>query len=126
MTEPAPAREVVPDPSARAEVAAASAMVVDGAARAYRPIAARQYLWIAGAAIVLLVVDRFDDLVPRRWQALVQTIVQQIDEVLAEFLRGQLSVMLVLAVYYAIALSLLVGLRHPRAAYVASPLYRDD
>ena len=267
MTQQAPAGGVVPDPSPRAEVAAGDARVVDGAPRLHRPIAARQYLWIAGAAIVLvlalhwlgpvltpfligailaylgtpmvdtlerrgvhrgvgttltvlvfgilltalfvvlvplvqaevllaakrlpelvdsaasrlipwaeatlgvtlafdiatirgfvvenmdsvrdlglkllsgvrsggallvtilvnlalipvvmfyllrdwkLIVDRFDDLVPRRWQALVQTIARQIDEVLAEFLRGQLSVMLVLAVYYAIALSL-VGLDH--------------
>jgi predicted PurR-regulated permease PerM len=57
------------------------------------------------------IVDRIDDLLPRRWEAKVREIARQIDDVLAEFLRGQLSVMLVLAVYYAIALWA-VGLDH--------------
>ena len=57
------------------------------------------------------IVERIDDLLPRRWEQKVREIAAQIDDVLAEFLRGQLLVMLVLAVYYAIALSL-VGLEH--------------
>ncbi|HEX4886225.1 MAG TPA: AI-2E family transporter [Casimicrobiaceae bacterium] len=57
------------------------------------------------------IVARLDELVPRRWQPKVRTIARQVDEVLAEFLRGQLAVMAVLAAYYAIALSL-VGLEH--------------
>jgi predicted PurR-regulated permease PerM len=55
------------------------------------------------------IVDRVDDLVPRRWQPKVRTIAREVDLVLAEFLRGQVSVMVVLAIYYAIALSV-VGL----------------
>lgn len=57
------------------------------------------------------IVARIDDLVPRRWQAKVRAIAGQVDDVLAEFLRGQLAVMVVLAVYYAVALSV-VGLDH--------------
>lgn len=51
-----------------------------------------------------MIAERLDTLVPRAWHARVRTIVADIDRVLAEFLRGQLSVMLVLAVYYAVAL----------------------
>ncbi len=50
--------------------------------------------------------ERVGALVPRHWRAKAATIVADIDRVLAEFLRGQLLVMLVLAAYYAIALSL--------------------
>ncbi len=53
---------------------------------------------------------RLFDLVPRRWAAATRGIAHDIDHVLAEFLRGQVLVMLSLAVYYAIALSA-VGLR---------------
>ena len=49
---------------------------------------------------------RLDDLVPRDWQSRFRTIVGDIDRVLAEFLRGQFSVMVVLAIYYAIGLSI--------------------
>ena len=51
------------------------------------------------------IVERIDDLLPRRWEGKVREVARQIDDVLAEFLRGQVSVMVVLAVYYAIALS---------------------
>jgi predicted PurR-regulated permease PerM len=51
-----------------------------------------------------MIVARLDDLTPRRWQAKTRTIAREIDTVLAEFLHGQLLVMLVLAAYYAIAL----------------------
>jgi len=56
-----------------------------------------------------LLIARVDELVPRRWQPKVRQMSVEIDRVLAEFLRGQLLVMVVLAVYYAIALSI-VGL----------------
>jgi predicted PurR-regulated permease PerM len=56
-----------------------------------------------------LFVTRIDELVPRRWQPRTRKMAREIDDVLAEFLRGQLMVMAVLAVYYAIALSV-VGL----------------
>ncbi len=50
--------------------------------------------------------ERVGALVPRHWHAKARGIVVDIDRVLAEFLRGQLLVTLVLAVYYAIALSI--------------------
>jgi predicted PurR-regulated permease PerM len=49
--------------------------------------------------------ERLDSLVPRDWLGKVQTIVHDIDLVLAEFLRGQVLVMIVLAAYYTIALT---------------------
>jgi predicted PurR-regulated permease PerM len=52
------------------------------------------------------IVERVDDLLPRRWLPRVRKIAHEIDKVLAEFLRGQLSVMGVLAVYYSVGLSL--------------------
>jgi predicted PurR-regulated permease PerM len=45
-----------------------------------------------------------DDLVPRRWHGKTTEIAGQIDAVLAEFVRGQSLVMLVLCVYYVVAL----------------------
>ena len=50
------------------------------------------------------IVARIDDLLPRRWENKVRQIAREIDDVLAEFLRGQLLVMLVLAAYYVLAL----------------------
>ena len=50
--------------------------------------------------------ERVSTLVPRGWHAKVHAIATDIDRVLAEFLRGQLLVMLVLAVFYAIGLSI--------------------
>lgn len=50
--------------------------------------------------------ERLDSLVPRNWHVKVRAILTEIDRVLAEFLRGQVLVMLVLAVYYAIGLTL--------------------
>jgi predicted PurR-regulated permease PerM len=50
--------------------------------------------------------QRLQELVPRDWQAKGNTIVREIDGVLAEFLRGQFSVMVVLAVYYAVGLTI--------------------
>ena len=50
--------------------------------------------------------ERLDTLVPRDWLGKTRTIVADIDRVLAEFLRGQIMVMLVLAVYYTVALTL--------------------
>lgn len=48
--------------------------------------------------------ERLYTLVPRDWLAKVTAIFGDIDRVLAEFLRGQLMVMIVLAVYYTVAL----------------------
>ena len=47
---------------------------------------------------------RIEELTPRRWLAKVRTVATEVDGVLAEFLRGQASVMIVLATYYAVAL----------------------
>jgi predicted PurR-regulated permease PerM len=52
------------------------------------------------------IVLRLDELTPRRWVAQVRTMAIEIDNVLGEFLRGQLSVMAVLAIYYAVGLTL--------------------
>ena len=49
---------------------------------------------------------RIDGMIPRRLHAKAREILGQIDAVLAEFLRGQLIVMLVMSVYYTAALSL--------------------
>lgn len=49
-------------------------------------------------------IERIDALIPRRWHARVSTIAGEIDRVLAEFLRGQISVMLLMSVYYTVAL----------------------
>jgi len=43
--------------------------------------------------------------IPRRWHGQTMQILADIDAVLAQFLRGQLTVMVLLAVYYSIALS---------------------
>lgn len=54
-------------------------------------------------------VARLDEMVPRQWHAKVSEIFIEVDRVLAEFLRGQISVMLLMSVYYVVALWL-VGL----------------
>jgi predicted PurR-regulated permease PerM len=53
-----------------------------------------------------LIVARIDDLTPRRWVPLVRSMAHDIDHVLSEFLHGQMLVMVSLAAYYAVALSL--------------------
>lgn len=50
--------------------------------------------------------ERLRAALPRRWEAQVVGMVQEIDTVLAQFLRGQIAVMLALAVYYSVALAL--------------------
>jgi predicted PurR-regulated permease PerM len=50
-------------------------------------------------------VARVDTMIPRHLHERARTILAEIDAVLAEFLRGQLIVMLVMSVYYAGALS---------------------
>jgi predicted PurR-regulated permease PerM len=49
-------------------------------------------------------VQRMDDLLPRHWQAKINEILAELDHILAEFLRGQVSVMLLMSAYYSIAL----------------------
>ena len=47
---------------------------------------------------------RLDDLVPRHWHTMANEIVTEVDRILAEFLRGQISVMLLMSGYYVVAL----------------------
>ena len=49
-------------------------------------------------------VEKIDHLIPRRWHDRVTTIAREIDAVLSEFLRGQVSVMLLMSVYYVLGL----------------------
>ncbi len=51
-----------------------------------------------------IIVAKIDHLIPRRWHDRVGRIAREIDAVLAEFLRGQLSVMLLMSVFYVAAL----------------------
>jgi predicted PurR-regulated permease PerM len=61
-----------------------------------------------------MLLDRLDDLVPLRWRPKVRTVALEVDGVLAEFLHGQVLVMLALAIYYVIGLSI-VRLDHALA-----------
>lgn len=45
-------------------------------------------------------------LVPRRWAAKTEDMAKEVDSMLAQYLRGQLLVMLILAAYYSIALAI--------------------
>ncbi len=49
-------------------------------------------------------VARIDHLVPRTWHEPVNKLAREIDRVLSEFLRGQLSVMVVMSVFYSLGL----------------------
>jgi len=49
-------------------------------------------------------VARLDELIPRHWHSKVREIAGEVDGVLAEFLRGQISVMLLMSAYYVVAL----------------------
>lgn len=51
------------------------------------------------------ILARIDDLIPRHLHTRARAIFAEIDAVLAEFLRGQMLVMLVMSVYYAASLS---------------------
>jgi predicted PurR-regulated permease PerM len=49
-------------------------------------------------------VQKVDAMIPRRWQKKTRQLAGEVDAVLAEFLRGQLSVMVIMAVLYTVAL----------------------
>ena len=51
-----------------------------------------------------ILIGRVDELIPRSIQPTVIDLVKEIDGVLSEFLRGQLAVMLFLAIFYAVGL----------------------
>lgn len=49
-------------------------------------------------------IERIGHLIPRKWAGTVATIAHEIDLVLAEFLRGQLSVMFLMSIFYVCGL----------------------
>jgi predicted PurR-regulated permease PerM len=49
-------------------------------------------------------VANIDAIIPRRYHERVTTLAREVDEVLAEFLRGQISVMLIMSAFYVIGL----------------------
>ena len=51
-------------------------------------------------------VAQVDQLLPRQWHNKTKEIAVDVDRVLAEFLRGQIAVMLLMSAYYVVALSL--------------------
>lgn len=56
-----------------------------------------------------LIIQKIDRLIPRRWYTDVSNIARDVDNLLAEFLRGQVLVMFLMSIYYVVALWL-VGL----------------
>jgi len=56
-----------------------------------------------------LIVARIDEVIPRRWHEQVGAVAREVDDVLGSFLRGQISVMLLMSLFYALGLRL-VGL----------------
>ncbi|MGE5468342.1 MAG: AI-2E family transporter [Ignavibacteria bacterium] len=52
------------------------------------------------------ILDRVENAIPRDWHAKAMGMARDIDAVLSQFLRGQLLVMAILAVYYSVALLL--------------------
>ncbi|MGO0791520.1 AI-2E family transporter [Herbaspirillum seropedicae] len=50
-------------------------------------------------------IKRMQILIPRRWAGRINTMAAEVDGLLGQYLRGQLLVMLVLAVYYSVALT---------------------
>jgi predicted PurR-regulated permease PerM len=51
-----------------------------------------------------VILARIDELVPRRWHARATEVAREVDKVLGGFLRGEISVMLLMSVYYSTAL----------------------
>jgi predicted PurR-regulated permease PerM len=49
---------------------------------------------------------KIGDLVPRRWTAKSERMAHEVDDMLGQYLRGQLLVMLILAIYYSAALAI--------------------
>ncbi|MBV8635969.1 MAG: AI-2E family transporter [Burkholderiaceae bacterium] len=72
--------------------------------------------WIATVVLIPVVLfyilidwypllQRLENGIPRRWLGRVRGVAQEVDSLLAQYLRGQLTVMLVLAGYYSVALT---------------------
>jgi predicted PurR-regulated permease PerM len=64
-------------------------------------------------------VSRVSELIPRQWSGSLKSILKEVDAVLGEFLRGQLLVMLLMAVFYTVALWA-VGLNYALSVGVLS------
>lgn len=56
-----------------------------------------------------LLLQRLKETIPRRWLGRAEALAEEVDSLLAQYLRGQLAVMIVLAIFYSVGL-LLVGL----------------
>jgi len=52
------------------------------------------------------VIARFATMIPRRWISLISEMTNEVDHLLAQYMRGQLLVMLLLATYYSVALAI--------------------
>lgn len=69
-------------------------------------------LFLAPVVMFYLLLDwhplltKLDNAIPRRWYAKALAMARDIDKVLSQFLRGQILVMLALASYYSLALSI--------------------
>lgn len=64
---------------------------------------------------------RIDEMIPRRWHDRIVAILREIDQVLGQFLRGQLLVMLLMGVFYALGLWL-AGLDYALSVGLAAGL----
>jgi predicted PurR-regulated permease PerM len=51
-------------------------------------------------------IKRLRGMIPRRWVGRISLMTEEVDDLLAQYLRGQLLVMLILAVYYSAALAI--------------------
>lgn len=51
-----------------------------------------------------IIISKLTQYIPKRWVGKTQEIASEIDAVLAEFLRGQLTVMLLMSIFYAVGL----------------------
>jgi predicted PurR-regulated permease PerM len=69
-------------------------------------------LFLAPVVMFYLLLDwhpllaRLDNAVPRAWHAKSLAMAKEVDKVMSQFLRGQILVMLALAIYYSVALSI--------------------
>ena len=51
-------------------------------------------------------IKRLRGMIPRRWVGKISAMTEEVDDLLAQYLRGQLLVMLILATYYSVALGI--------------------
>jgi predicted PurR-regulated permease PerM len=56
------------------------------------------------------IVQSFDGFIPKRYAKMVHSIIYDIDKLLSSYLRGQISVMLIMAIYYSVAFNI-IGLK---------------